>query len=227
MNKIPYSKEDLFELRAQPSYKGRFLDEIAFPLGGIGTGSVSLGGWGQLRDWEIMNRPAKGFVVPRSFFTLKIRFVDKPPVTKVLQGPVEDSYSGDGHSIVPLAFLGGEFWNDLGHGLPHFRKVSFRGHFPIATVSMEDPDVPLRVTLEAFNPFIPLNDKDSSIPVAIFFYHFENTSEEKIAATIFGNLTNIIGHPEAEGRINEVKEAHGVKGLYLTTSKLEAESSSY
>ncbi|NIM44374.1 MAG: hypothetical protein GTO54_01880, partial [Nitrososphaeria archaeon] len=51
---------------------------MAFPLGGIGTGSISLGGWGQLRDWEIMNRPAKGFVIPRSFFTLKVRLPRKP-----------------------------------------------------------------------------------------------------------------------------------------------------
>jgi uncharacterized protein (DUF608 family) len=33
---------------------------LAFPLGGIGTGSISLGGRGQLRDWEIYNRPDKG-----------------------------------------------------------------------------------------------------------------------------------------------------------------------
>jgi len=35
---------------------------IALPLGGIGTGTVSLGGRGDLCDWEIMNRAAKGFV---------------------------------------------------------------------------------------------------------------------------------------------------------------------
>ena len=42
------------------TYTGRHLAMIAFPLGGIGTGSISLGGRGQLRDWEIFNRPDKG-----------------------------------------------------------------------------------------------------------------------------------------------------------------------
>ena len=33
---------------------------IALPIGGIDTWTVSLGGRGNLQDWEIMNRPAKG-----------------------------------------------------------------------------------------------------------------------------------------------------------------------
>ena len=43
------------------TYDSDHLNRIALPLGGIGTGTVSLGGRGDLRDWEIVNRPAKGF----------------------------------------------------------------------------------------------------------------------------------------------------------------------
>src|SRR6478736_9280033 len=43
-------------------YDRDHLSRIALPLGGIGTGTVSLGGRGDLRDWEVMNRPGKGFV---------------------------------------------------------------------------------------------------------------------------------------------------------------------
>ena len=42
------------------AFRGDQLAMVAFPLGGIGTGSISLGGRGQLRDWEIFNRPEKG-----------------------------------------------------------------------------------------------------------------------------------------------------------------------
>jgi len=47
---------------ALKTYDEEHLAKIALPLGGIGTGTVSLGGRGDLRDWEIMNRPAKGFI---------------------------------------------------------------------------------------------------------------------------------------------------------------------
>ncbi|MBV9732936.1 MAG: hypothetical protein JO275_09175, partial [Verrucomicrobia bacterium] len=39
-------------------YTGERLRYVAFPLGGIGTGSVSLTGSGRLVDWSIRNRPA-------------------------------------------------------------------------------------------------------------------------------------------------------------------------
>src|SRR5712692_1364282 len=41
-------------------FRGRQLAMVAFPLGGVAAGSISLGGRGQLRDWEIFNRPDKG-----------------------------------------------------------------------------------------------------------------------------------------------------------------------
>ncbi|MCK7481364.1 MAG: GH116 family glycosyl-hydrolase [Candidatus Moduliflexus flocculans] len=44
------------------TYDRDHVERIALPLGGIGTGTVSLGGRGNLVDWEIMNRPAKGYV---------------------------------------------------------------------------------------------------------------------------------------------------------------------
>jgi hypothetical protein len=62
------------------TYQGDKAREISFPLGGLGSGCLGLGGTGQLVDWEIFNRPAKGsgqttaaarkFLCPSTAFTL-------------------------------------------------------------------------------------------------------------------------------------------------------------
>jgi uncharacterized protein (DUF608 family) len=42
-------------------YNENHISKVALPVGGIGTGTVSISGRGNLVDWEIMNRPGKGF----------------------------------------------------------------------------------------------------------------------------------------------------------------------
>ena len=70
---IPYSRRELLQQGAQRTFVADHLSEIAFPLGGIGTGTVSLGGRGELRDWEIFNRPGKGKILPFTFVALWAR----------------------------------------------------------------------------------------------------------------------------------------------------------
>src|SRR5438105_10032713 len=83
---------------AQPAsgrrFTGESLREIAFPLGGIGTGTVSLGGRGDLRDWEIFNRPGKGKDLPYTFFSLWLRQGERPPIARVLERRVLPPYRG-------------------------------------------------------------------------------------------------------------------------------------
>src|SRR5262245_54460378 len=76
-------------------YDQEHLVRIGRPLGGIGTGTVSLGGRGDLRDWEVVNRPAKGFAPPNTFFALYARPAGGAAVTRLLEGPLEAaSYEG-------------------------------------------------------------------------------------------------------------------------------------
>ncbi|MEM2981154.1 MAG: GH116 family glycosyl-hydrolase, partial [Thermoproteota archaeon] len=64
-----YNHPDLFERKVRV-FEENSLSQIAFPIGGIGTGTVSLGGRGNLRDWEIFNRPGKGKNLPYTFFSI-------------------------------------------------------------------------------------------------------------------------------------------------------------
>src|SRR5215831_1038702 len=66
-------------------FAGPNLKMIAFPLGGIGTGSVALGGRGELRDWEIFNRPDKGNVPGYCFASIWVKAGSQKPVARVLE----------------------------------------------------------------------------------------------------------------------------------------------
>ena len=145
-------------------YQNEYLNEISFPLGGIGTGSIGLAGNGSLIDWEIFNRPNKGSINPYSFFAVRAEFPDGTSKTKILHGDHKDQltgrYSTGGFGFGPHA--------GTMCGFPHFRHVAFDGSFPIATLTFTDEDFPADVILTAFNPFIPGNADDSGIPAAFF-----------------------------------------------------------
>jgi non-lysosomal glucosylceramidase len=78
------------------TYDADHLLQVALPLGGIGTGTVSLGGRGELRDWEIMNVPAKGYSTVTEgndapFFAIYAKPEGDKAMTKGLLGPLYDS----------------------------------------------------------------------------------------------------------------------------------------
>jgi uncharacterized protein (DUF608 family) len=168
-------------------YDGLHLRRIALPLGGIGTGTVSLGGRGDLRDWEVMNRPAKGYV-PRGqstgclpFFALYTRTA-RGSVTRLLEGPLElDEYEGASGSPVP------------NHGLPRFGEASFSAAYPMGQVHLADHQVPLQVTMQAFNPLVPGDVEASSLPAAFIRWVLYNPGPEMVEAAVCASLPNFIG----------------------------------
>ena len=160
-------------------YQNEYTQEISFPLGGIGTGCIGLDGGGRLIDWEIFNRPAKGSIVRYSHFAIKaIR--DGKPITYMLQSDYTKSYTG---AMLPdkIHRYGHGVDATLMCGFPHFSHSEFVGEFPMANVRFTDPEFPAVVTLTAYNPMIPGDDKNSSLPAAFFEIEIENTADEVIS----------------------------------------------
>ena len=148
-------------------FEGRHLSTIAFPLGGVGAGSLSLGGRGQLRDWEIFNRPNKGYSPSYAFPSIWAQAGNAKPVARVLEARILPPYEGQdglGSDNVP--------------GLCRLAAASFTGEFPLAHIDFEDRKLPVNVSLEAFSPFIPLDAEDSGLPVAILRYHVTNPGRD-------------------------------------------------
>ncbi len=198
-------------------YRGRKLNEISFPLGGIGTGCVGLAGNGRLVDWEIFNRPAKGGMNGFSHFAIKAEQDGKVLDARVLHGDLPPPYSGGGKT--PFGGFGFGATRETMSGLPHFRDVSFRGGYPFAELSFREAAFPGAVTMTAFNPFIPLNDRDSSIPAALFEVAVTNPGDRPVDYTLAFTLYN----PFKSSGLNEFRR-DGELAMVRAVSSLPADA---
>ena len=110
-------------------YRGARRRYVAFPLGGIGTGSLSLTGSGRLIDWSIRNRPAIHQHNGYSHFAIKAERDGKLLDARVLNGPYEGLPTG---SPSRRKFDGFGFGanRDSMAGVPHFDDATFIGRFP-------------------------------------------------------------------------------------------------
>ena len=183
-------------------FTGPNLRMIAFPLGGLGTGTVSLGGRGQLRDWEIFNRPDKGNNPDYCFASIWAKVNGRKPVARVLEARLEPPYegaSGLGAKNVP--------------GLPRLASATFTGEYPFARIQFEDKKLPVELSLEAFNPLVPNDTEVSGYPVAILRYKVRNPNSAPAKVGIAYSLENMVGK---EGRQADYREASGVSGLDMS-----------
>ncbi|KJD37300.1 hypothetical protein PW52_01855 [Tamlana sedimentorum] len=212
------------------TYNQNHSDRIAMPVGGIGTGTISLTGRGALEDWEVMSRPAKGFnplytgveVINRApFFSIYLKEENKEAQALLLEGPIPVKYDE--------GFYGSKAPN---HGLPRFSESKFQTAYPFGEVLLSDENLPIEVTVGAFNPLIPGNTEDSSLPIAILSYKVKNRSSKPITISLAGNIPNFIGYDGKEGKpyqnINTYKEENGIKGIHFTAGEaVDKESYQY
>lgn len=129
-------------------YEGEYTEKIAMPVGGIGTGDISIGGNGQWKDVEIMNKPGMGFygsTTPKQApcFMVFTQTQSGEKKSKALMGPIPPTqYAGEQGSEAP------------NHGLPRFKNVSFDAAYPFAVVNLDDSEMPVSAKAKVFNPFI-------------------------------------------------------------------------
>ena len=222
-----YPVQELLKLGPQRVFEGPALKEVAFPLGGIGTGTVSLGGRGNLRDWEIFNRPGKGIDLPFTFFSLYFQEEGRPPLVRVLEGPLTPPFTGE--DGIPRVCV---------PGLPRMEKARFIGEYPLARVELEDSRIPLQVTLEAFNPFLPLNAEESGIPAVVLRYRIKNLSGRRVKVTVTGSILNPVGFDgtgtidglgsdKFGANLNRVRKESLLSGLVMSSNKVKPGSPAF
>ncbi|MDT0443494.1 GH116 family glycosyl-hydrolase [Streptomyces johnsoniae] len=167
-------------------YRGRDLAHIAMPVGGVGTGCISLGGRGQLRDWELFNRPAKGFT-PDTFFALHVS--DSAPGTPGTPGTTRVLEA----ALLAEEYAGGHGSRSALHGLPRFRHGEFAAAYPFGQVRLTDPELPVEAVVSAYNPLIPGDADASGLPLLVYRVRVRNTGGAPLEVSLCGSLQHVAG----------------------------------
>ena len=218
------------------SYDEAHLQQVALPLGGIGTGTVSLGGRGELRDWEMMNVPGKGNSTVMTgndapLFAIFTKEKDGESATRLLAGP-----------LYPQEYLHYEGRPVNHHGLPRFDHASFDAAYPFGQVNLSDPGMPVKVRIKGFNPLVPGDSQISGLPIAILTYEVTNTSVSELEVAVCGAIRNFIGKDGqdytlnwkgdrvpvgAKDNKNEYRESGALKGIQFYSAGVDPEDKAW
>ncbi len=217
------------------SYDQEHLLNIALPLGGIGTGTVSLGGRGELRDWQIMNRPGINFSAATKgnnapFFSIYIKPEKAASITRALIGPVH-----------PTEYQHWEGRPVNNHGMPRFSNASFDASYPVGIVHLSDQELPVRVKIIGFNPLVPGDADASGLPVAVLTYEVTNLIDKPLQVAVCGTMRNFVGMdgskykaprgdviPEgARHNQNTYKSDNGISGIYMYSDSIDKKNAAY
>ncbi|XP_078352684.1 non-lysosomal glucosylceramidase-like [Oculina patagonica] len=223
-------------LLSQYKYSGEALRAVALPLGPIGGGSIALAGDGGLRQWQVTNTVNHVAHVPDSFFAIR---VDQGSTSKSVVLQSSSWYDNEG--FTPAAYVTDHIVPDgsiqLLSELPGVKTLEVTAKYPIAEVDVLSDEVPVKVHLEAFNPCIPLDSKNSGIPVIMFNYTVTNSSSDVAKVSLLGTLQNIAGwdgmtpiSSEVEydgygGNLNSFLQTSDLHGIDMSNPSLEEKSS--
>ncbi|MHC4573496.1 MAG: GH116 family glycosyl-hydrolase [Planctomycetota bacterium] len=204
---LPYTKAELLDTKVRTTYEGDYLGMVAFPMGGIGSGCISLSGTGKLIDWEIFNKANKGYQPRFTFLSVWAKAEGKEPVFKVLEGQWRTRLAdpvGPEQTEAP--------------GLPRMRQCRFEGKFPFARVYLSDSALPVRALIEGWSPFIPGNSRESSLPVAVLNVTLSNYTRKTVEVSLAVNVQN------RAGKYNQVIREPGFSALYMHQGRQDSNS---
>lgn len=181
-------------------YTGKYLDRVAFPIGGIGAGMFCMDGTGSLSHLSINNKPEM-FNEPYAFAAISVKgYKDGAKVIEA-QEPEWRMFGMGG------AGNGGAGKN---YGFPRFKNGRFLPRFPFATLTLEDENIPLKVEVTGWSPFIPTDSDNSSLPAGAMEYKFINNTSSDIEAVFSWNSRNIMS--ERTGRVMSMKNGFVLTG---------------
>lgn len=157
-------------------YSGKQLDMIAFPMGGIGAGTICFQGTGSLGGVAIRNTPNyTNDPMILSAITIK----GDENVSRIIEAPVPGMKALAHYEQSGLGLPGRTF------GLPRFGSGAFSARFPFADLSLSDSRMPVDAHITAWSPFVPGDEDASSLPFAALEYTFVNKTGKPLETVFY------------------------------------------
>ncbi|GAB4247574.1 MAG: hypothetical protein OHK005_13870 [Candidatus Methylacidiphilales bacterium] len=181
-------------------------------LGGIGAGSFEIRHDGIFRNWSIFNNQPRSFGPPcplpedqMLFFVLRVEVEGEEPFLKILQVP-------EGYHVGSIPNHQSCFpW------LTGVEAIEAEFSFPFARLHFRDPDLPFRITLNAWSPFVPHDLEASTLPVACFDFEIKATSKQKVHALLLATVRHAVAYDVPE-RVYQTRLAKMKDGILAELS---------
>ncbi|WP_404309235.1 GH116 family glycosyl hydrolase [Neorhodopirellula lusitana] len=154
-------------------YEGENLDAINFTVGGIGAGGIQFNGKAEPAIWQIACNYSEERIAD-SFLAVRAKPADGKPVVRALQTAPVGAFAA----------------------MP---SLKFEGEYPLGKYRFVEPLLPVEVELEVFNPFIPMDLKNSAIPCAVYSVKVTNPSSSAVEVDVLASQKNALGYAEGKG----------------------------
>ena len=166
------------------------LQYIGMPVGGINCGTLYLGGDGRLWLWDIFNKNQEG-IEPKEVMWSN----EGQPVRKILSRdgacyiqPSKDIRPIEQGFAIKIEHAGKTIIKELNSN--SWDEISFEATYPIATIRYTDKNIPVSIILQAYSPFIPLDEDNSGLPATILSFKVTNKTNELVKVELIGWLEN-------------------------------------
>jgi non-lysosomal glucosylceramidase len=190
---------------------------IGMPVGGIHSGTLYLGGNGRLWLWDIFNANQEG-IDPKT-----IDWGSDLHVGKKVRSRDGSAYVQPAKDIRPLD-QGFAFRIRIGNKTilkkmesADWDDIVFEATYPMAKIRYIDKQLPIEISAVVFSPFIPLDEKNSSLPCTIYDFTIKNKSKEKVHVDVLGWLENKVLPKSAidkDQRVNQFFASEKISGIH-------------
>ena len=193
--------------------------------GGIGTGGIELRKDGQFYNWSLFNNLPRGIAPPAvikghipngydinrqdDYLRFIVRYQEKgqDPQMKLLR--LIDHLEVPGSGIYDITYIFP--W------MTPVEDIRYKAKFPYTWLEFSDPDMPFKVSMEVFSPFIPHDVKNSTLPGVYFNFEIIPDKNADVDVTILGLQRNLVGyHTNEKYFITDISQDQDLTFISMT-----------